>query len=147
MTINFNGCIILQVMKTGVMFASNLRSQSIYEIGYWTLKMFGLKFQIGFRETRPHRGDDFASPLSAFSTISFEGIFPGPRSRRDDDDDISNLSKEDFVGVILDVLKMQKNICLCRHFQVKQAQRSNFIAQLQQARSVHMYGICWKVFK
>ena len=106
-------------MKTGVMFASNLRSYSINEIGYWTIKMFGLKFQIGFRETRHHRGDDFASPLSAFSTISFEGIFPGPRSRRDDDDDISNLSKEDFVGVILDVLKMQKNICLCRHFQVK----------------------------
>ncbi len=54
-------------------------------------------------------------------------IHLGPRStKRDasvsvDDDynnDVSNLSKEDFVGVILDVLKMQKNVCLCRHFQV-----------------------------
>jgi len=39
--------------------------------------LFLLKIQIGFRESRPHRGDDFASPLSAFATISFEGIFPG----------------------------------------------------------------------
>ncbi len=73
---------------------------------------------MGFRETRPHRGDDFASPLSAFSTISFEGIFPGPRSTRRGLEDNSNLTKQDFVGIILDVLKMQKNICLCRHFQV-----------------------------
>jgi hypothetical protein len=81
--------------------------------------------QIGFRETSPHRGDDFASPLSAFSTISFEGIFPGPSSRsRRDREENSNLSKEDFVGVILDVLKMQKNICLCRHFQVKKMSSS-----------------------
>ena len=50
----------------------------------------------------------------------------GPRSSKrdasvsvDDDNNDSNLTKEDFVGVILDVLKMQKNICLCRHFQVK----------------------------
>ena len=79
--------------------------------------------QVGFRESRPQRGDDFASPLSAFSTISFEGIFPGPRSvsgsRREEAETNSNLSKDDFVGIILDVLKMQKNICLCRHFQVR----------------------------
>ena len=78
---------------------------------------------MGFRESHPQRGDDFASPLSAFATISFEGIFPGPRPasnlRREEKETTSNLSKDDFVGVILDVLKMQKNVCLCRHFQVR----------------------------
>lgn len=27
------------------------------------------------------------------------------------------ISKEEFVGVITDVLKLRKNVCICRHFQ------------------------------
>ena len=27
------------------------------------------------------------------------------------------MSKEEFVGIIIDILKLRKNVCLCRHFQ------------------------------
>ena len=27
------------------------------------------------------------------------------------------ISKEEYVGIIVDILKLRKNVCLCRHFQ------------------------------
>lgn len=93
---------------------------------------------LGFRDKTFH-GDDFASPFSPYSTMKFEGVFAPTRqplrkasapfydpssvmqSSSGTEDDESKLnkrvSKEDYVGVILDVLKMRKNVCICRHFQ------------------------------
>ena len=65
--------------------------------------------------------DDFTTPYSPFATHKFEGIFPALRQLQDTTDpDIFSPprpTKEEFIGTIGDILRMEKNICLSRHFQ------------------------------
>ena len=63
-------------------------------------------------------GDDFQSPYSAFATNLFEGVFPPLNQLGVDQNGKSiRMTKEDYVGTIIDLLKMEKNVCLTRHFQ------------------------------
>ena len=62
-------------------------------------------------------GDDFLSPYSPYATQMFEGVFPPVRARGSGGRPSGRFSKSDYVGTICDVLKMQKNVLLSRHFQ------------------------------
>ncbi|XP_059082779.1 solute carrier family 12 member 9-like [Tigriopus californicus] len=74
---------------------------------------------LGYLDERFH-GDDFNSPYSPFATRQFEGIFPElkrkPTQTHEDTRPQEKMNKSEYVGIICDVLKMQKNICLSRHF-------------------------------
>ncbi len=66
--------------------------------------------------------DDFQNPYSSFSTDKFEEIFPHiPQTfLRDNEDGCNNSLKftiDEYVGTLRDILKMQKNVCISRHFQ------------------------------
>ena len=69
---------------------------------------------LGYLDETFH-GDDFLSPYSPFATERFEGVFPPLSSKADPNS--RKFSKAEYVGVICDLLKMQKNVCLSRHFQ------------------------------
>ena len=73
-------------------------------------------------------GDDFTSPYSPFATPQFEGLFPPLRQTAQVEGNQEPLSlhsqarirfnKVEFIGTICDILKMQKNVCISRHFQL-----------------------------
>ena len=82
---------------------------------------------LGFRD-EAYPTDDFVSPFSPYSTSIFEGIFPTVRQRPrrtsvfqeleiKNSEASKRMSKEEFVGIIGDILKLRKNVCLSRHFQ------------------------------
>ncbi|QQP51146.1 solute carrier family 12 member 9 [Caligus rogercresseyi] len=57
---------------------------------------------LGFKdETFPR--DDFQNPSSPFATNKF--------------DESQSVSAGEYIGIISDILKQNKNLCLCRHFQ------------------------------
>ena len=82
---------------------------------------------LGFRDDT-YPSDDFNSPFSPYATSAFEGVFPTVRQRprrtsvfqeleiRPTESE-KRMSKEEFVGIIGDILKLRKNVCLSRHFQ------------------------------
>jgi len=64
---------------------------------------------MGFRDSSTH-SDDLSNPASPFFSKQFDGLLvPDPTVER--------LSAEEYVGIIQDVLKLGKNIGLCRNFQ------------------------------
>ena len=65
---------------------------------------------MGFYDTDIEDLDDLSSPGSPFFNPEFDGML-------ESEDSESRLSSEDYVGIIEDTLKQQKNICLCRNFQ------------------------------
>ena len=64
---------------------------------------------MGFYDVTDH-DDDLDNPSSPFYNPSLSGKFQRQSQDR--------ISEDDYVGVIEDTLKVQKNVCLCRHFQV-----------------------------
>lgn len=79
---------------------------------------------LGFLDSTFH-GDDFLSPSSPYTSAQFEGLFP-PLVQLEAESDhegkevpkrAPSMSKVEFVGIICDLLKMEKNVCLSRHFQ------------------------------
>ena len=65
---------------------------------------------MGFHETDIRHLDDLSTPGSPFFNPEFDGLL-------ENDDSEVRLTPEDYVGIIEDTLKQQKNICLCRNFQ------------------------------
>ena len=63
---------------------------------------------LGFHDDSSHT-NDLSSSGSQYINAGFENEFMYQ--------DGSRISIDDYVGVIEDTLKLQKNICLCRHFQ------------------------------
>ena len=63
---------------------------------------------MGFYDDTQHP-DDLSSPASPFFNPEFSGML--------ENEGDSRLSVEDYVGIIQDTLKLQKNVCLCRNFQ------------------------------
>ncbi len=92
-----------------------------------TIVMGFLEQELQEEEEEEEAVDDFMSAHSPFSTTQFEGAFPpiGRRRRRrrrreqlqEDREDLDRFSRDEYVGVIRDLLKMQKNVCISRHFQ------------------------------
>ena len=76
---------------------------------------------LGFSEEEDLRKDDFADPTSDFLNDKLDAIFPklsGSGSAVPDVDDRKrNLKRLEFVRSIDDVLKLRKNVCVCRNFQ------------------------------
>ena len=64
---------------------------------------------LGFHDDTQHL-DDLSSPTSPFFNPDFAGMLEA-------DEPDTRISPEDYVGIIEDTLKQQKNICLCRNFQ------------------------------
>ena len=64
---------------------------------------------IGFKDSNDHI-DDLASPTSPFFNPDLGGVL-------ETDESDPKISDTDYVGIIEDTLKMQKNVCLCRNFQ------------------------------
>jgi len=64
---------------------------------------------IGFKDNNDHI-DDLASPTSPFFNPDLGGVL-------ETDESDPKISDTDYVGIIEDTLKMQKNVCLCRNFQ------------------------------
>ncbi len=64
--------------------------------------------------------DEFLNPRSPFATSQFEGVFP-PLGRRsldsDGEEEELGLSPSEYVGVVRGLVRMEKNVCLSRHFQ------------------------------
>ena len=52
--------------------------------------------------------------ISGFVTESEDSKDPQTETRNSSK---RRLSKEEYVGIIVDILKLRKNVCLCRHFQ------------------------------
>lgn len=88
---------------------------------------------LGFRDNTGH-SDDLSESASAYFFTQLDGSFMsvGDRSveknitEHEDDslrnnevveDDIDRISEEEYVGIILDTLKLKKNVVLCRNFQ------------------------------
>ena len=65
---------------------------------------------MGFHESDILHLDDLSTPGSPFFNPEFDGLL-------ETDDSEVRLTPEDYVGIIEDTLKQQKNICLCRNFQ------------------------------
>lgn len=66
---------------------------------------------LGFKSCNAESTDDLASPSSPFVAPQFEGKLKGNTGS-------SSISSEEYVGIIQDVLKLHKNIGLCRNFQM-----------------------------
>ena len=66
---------------------------------------------LGFRNSNTEYTDDLSSSSSPFFGPQFEGKLLGNNAT-------DQISQEDYVGIIQDVLKLHKNIGLCRNFQM-----------------------------
>merc|ERR1719228_2197997 len=66
---------------------------------------------LGFKSCNAESTDDLASPSSPFVAPQFEGKLKGNTGS-------TSISSEEYVGIIQDVLKLHKNIGLCRNFQM-----------------------------
>ncbi|CAB4068712.1 SLC12A9 [Lepeophtheirus salmonis] len=64
---------------------------------------------LGFKDDTFPR-DDFKNLSSPYATSEFDNIFPLS-------DEKETLDTKEYVGIIVDIIKQTKNICLCRHFQ------------------------------
>ena len=64
---------------------------------------------MGFFDDTEHL-DDLSSAGSPFYSQDFDGIL-------EKDGQESRITAEDYVGIVEDTLKLQKNVCLCRNFQ------------------------------
>ena len=92
---------------------------------------------LGFYDDTNHL-DDLASSGSQYLNPGFDGKFKYQEGSR--------ISREDFVGVIEDTLKLQKNICLCRHFQkLDRANLSGSEIALRLGSSCKKYIDVWPV--
>ena len=74
---------------------------------------------LGFADSEDLRKDDFEDPTSDFVSEKLDGIFPKLAGSGSDvvDDRKRNLKRIEFVRSISDVLKLRKNVCVCRNFQ------------------------------
>merc|ERR1719508_51720 len=66
---------------------------------------------LGFRDDTSHV-DDFSSPGSPFHTDKFAGVLELDQQQQD------RLTADAYVGIIQDTLKLDKNVGLCRNFQM-----------------------------
>jgi len=85
---------------------------------------------LGFRDNTGH-SDDLSESASAYFSTDLDGSFMAVGDRTVDKDIHENeavedfasvkkderISEEEYVGIILDTLKLEKNIVLCRNFQ------------------------------
>ena len=63
---------------------------------------------MGFYDDTNHP-DDLSSPGSPFFSPDFSGMLESEPEMR--------MTPEEYVGIVEDTLKLQKNVCLCRNFQ------------------------------
>ena len=66
---------------------------------------------LGFHDEQTHE-DELLTSLSTFATTQFEGIFSPPNTHNE-----KATSKFEYVSIIEDCLRLQKNVGLCRNFQ------------------------------
>jgi potassium/chloride transporter 9 len=74
---------------------------------------------LGFADSEDLRKDDFEDPTSDFVSEKLAGIFPKLTGSGSDvtDDRKRNSKRIEFVRSIADILKLRKNVCVCRNFQ------------------------------
>lgn len=63
---------------------------------------------MGFYDDTNHP-DDLSSPGAPFFNPDFSGMLENEAEMR--------MSPEEYIGIVEDTLKLQKNVCLCRNFQ------------------------------
>ena len=68
---------------------------------------------LGYLDGQTH-DDEFLTSLSNYGTTEFEGIFPPVTGHKCDS---KKISKEEYIGIIMDCLRLCKNVGLCRNFQ------------------------------
>lgn len=75
---------------------------------------------LGFADAEDLRKDDFEDPTSDFVSEKLATIFPKMSagfSSESGDQQNRALKRIEFVRSIRDVLKLRKNVCVCRNFQ------------------------------
>ena len=65
---------------------------------------------LGFYDDTVHR-DDLENPESPFFSSAFENLL-----HKDNYNNHDKFGPEEYIGIIEDSLKLEKNVCLCRHF-------------------------------
>ena len=84
---------------------------------------------LGFPDDEDRRKDDFGDPTSDFVSEKLNNIFPKRSLTNGNEDDLDDrkrtLKRLEFVRSIADVLKLRKNVCVCRNFQ--DLDRSEFV--------------------
>ena len=113
---------------TGVYLVSEQKIKSSYQLKiniFFRISGIGAMkpntIILGFSEEEDLRKDDFADPTSDFLNDKLDAIFPklsgSGNAVPDVDDRKRNLKRLEFVRSIDDVLKLRKNVCVCRNFQ------------------------------